>query len=83
MYNPFNIISSFRLSFLPPLMIYLAAGISGLTNIVGLFLSSGFHRYSSNADVLLNALGEVVASKVKHVLIAAIVRLVAAICCRE
>ena len=37
MYNPFNIISSFRLSFLPPLMIYLAAGISGLTNIVGLF----------------------------------------------
>ncbi len=37
MYNPFNIVSSFRLSFLPPLMIYLAAGISGLTNIVGLF----------------------------------------------
>ena len=37
MYNPFNIISSFRLSFLPPLMIYLAAGVSGLTNIVGLF----------------------------------------------
>ena len=35
MYNPFNIITSFRLSFLPPLMIYLAAGVSGLTNIVG------------------------------------------------
>ena len=27
----------FKLSYLPPLMIYLAAGISGLTGIVGTF----------------------------------------------
>jgi len=27
-----------RLSYLPPLMVYLAAGISGLTGIVGTFL---------------------------------------------
>ena len=29
----------FKLSYLPPLMIYLAAGISGLTGIVGTFFS--------------------------------------------
>ena len=28
-----------RWSYLPPLMVYLAAGISGLTSIVGTFLS--------------------------------------------
>ena len=27
----------FRLSYLPPLMIYVAAGVSGLTGIVGTF----------------------------------------------
>ena len=32
-----KIFGSFRFSFLPPLMIYLAAGVSGLTSIVGLF----------------------------------------------
>ena len=28
----------FRWSYLPPLMIYVAAGVSGLTGIVGIFL---------------------------------------------
>ena len=32
-----SISSQFRLSFLPPLMVYLAAGVSGLTGIVGTF----------------------------------------------
>ena len=33
----FKIFGSFRFSFIPPLMIYLAAGVSGLTSIVGIF----------------------------------------------
>jgi hypothetical protein len=32
-----SLVRSFRLSFLPPLMVYVAAGISGLTGIVGTF----------------------------------------------
>ena len=32
-----SLIRSFRLTFLPPLMVYVAAGISGLTSIVGTF----------------------------------------------
>ncbi len=32
-----SLLRSFRLSFLPPLMVYVAAGISGLTSIVGTF----------------------------------------------
>ena len=36
--NNFNkFFGSFKFSFVPPLMIYLAAGVSGITNIVGLF----------------------------------------------
>ena len=36
--NNFNkVFGSFKFSFIPPLMIYLAAGVSGITNIVGLF----------------------------------------------
>ena len=30
----------FKLSYLPPLMIYVAAGVSGLTGIVGTFFGS-------------------------------------------
>ena len=32
-----RLFASFRISFLPPLMVYVAAGISGLTGIVGTF----------------------------------------------
>ena len=32
-----SLVKSFRLSYLPPLMVYVAAGISGLTGIVGTF----------------------------------------------
>lgn len=35
--QPVSLTRSFRLSFLPPLMVYVAAGISGLTGIVGTF----------------------------------------------
>ena len=34
---PFHLIRRMRLSYLPPLMVYLAAGVSGLTGIVGTF----------------------------------------------
>lgn len=34
---PFHLICRMRLSYLPPLMVYLAAGVSGLTGIVGTF----------------------------------------------
>ena len=37
MNNFIKIFGSFKFSFVPPLMIYLAAGVSGITNIVGLF----------------------------------------------
>src|SRR5574341_916936 len=35
--NVFELGRELRLSFLPPLMVYLAAGVSGLTGIVGTF----------------------------------------------
>ena len=35
--NVFELGRELRLSYLPPLMVYLAAGISGLTGIVGTF----------------------------------------------
>jgi len=35
--NSLSLLRSFRLSFLPPLMVYMAAGIQGLTGIVGTF----------------------------------------------
>ena len=37
MKNFYKIFGSFRFSFVPPLMIYLAAGVAGITNIVGIF----------------------------------------------
>ena len=38
LYDAFiGLLQSLRLSYLPPLMVYLAAGISGLTAIVGTF----------------------------------------------
>lgn len=45
-----------RLSYLPPLMVYVAAGISGLTSIVGTFYVKektwAFRRISSHAGIL-------------------------------
>lgn len=35
--NSLSLLRSFRLSYMPPLMVYVAAGISGLTGIVGTF----------------------------------------------
>ncbi len=35
--NTPSLIASFRLTFMPPLMVYVAAGISGLTGIAGTF----------------------------------------------
>ena len=35
--NIISIVSDFKISYLPPLMVYMAAGISGLTAIVGTF----------------------------------------------
>ena len=51
---------SFRFSYLPPLMIYVAAGISGLTGIVGVFLLNKFtntndRRYGSCWKIKVNA----------------------------
>jgi len=43
-----------RLSYLPPLMVYLAAGISGLTNIVGTFFVKDYLGLSAE---VLAALG--------------------------
>ena len=37
----------FKLSYLPPLMIYLAAGISGLTGIVGTFFVKDYLNLSA------------------------------------
>src|SRR3970040_465481 len=45
---------SFRFSFLPPLMVYLAAGISGLTGIVGVFFVKDYLGLSAE---FLAALG--------------------------
>ena len=38
-----------RLSFLPPLMVYMAYGISGLTSIVGVFSSRNTWIYPPNS----------------------------------
>ncbi|MGY9027618.1 MAG: hypothetical protein ACKVIT_07165 [Candidatus Puniceispirillales bacterium] len=49
-----KIFGSFKLSFIPPLMIYLAAGISGITSIVGLFFVK---EYLDLSAVFLAGLG--------------------------
>jgi len=49
-----NIIGNFRFSFIPPLMIYLAAGVSGITNIVGVFFVK---EYLDLSAVFLAGLG--------------------------
>ena len=43
----FKIFGSFRFSFIPPLMIYLAAGVSGLTSIVGIFFVKEYLELSA------------------------------------
>ena len=53
--NNFNkIFGSFKFSFIPPLMIYLAAGVSGITNIVGLFFVK---EYLDLSAIFLAGLG--------------------------
>ena len=53
--NIFNkIFGSFEFSFVPPLMIYLAAGVSGITNIVGLFFVK---EYLDLSAIFLAGLG--------------------------
>ena len=47
-------IGNFRFSFIPPLMIYLAAGVSGITNIVGVFFVK---EYLDLSAVFLAGLG--------------------------
>ncbi|MBL8376491.1 MAG: hypothetical protein JNM79_01320 [Burkholderiales bacterium] len=49
-----SLLSSFRLSYLPPLMVYVAAGISGLTGIVGTFFVKEYLGLSAS---FLAALG--------------------------
>ncbi len=48
-----SISSQFRLSFLPPLMVYLAAGISGLTGIVGTFFVKDYLGLSAEFLAML------------------------------
>ena len=50
----YKIFGSFKFSFVPPLMIYLAAGVSGITNIVGLFFVK---EYLDLSAVFLAGLG--------------------------
>ncbi len=52
--NIFELGRQFRLSYLPPLMVYLAAGISGLTGIVGTFFVKDYLGLSA---AFLAALG--------------------------
>jgi hypothetical protein len=54
MNNMNKIFGSFKFSFVPPLMIYLAAGVSGITNIVGLFFVK---EYLDLSAVFLAGLG--------------------------
>ena len=54
MNNFYKIFGSFKFSFVPPLMIYLAAGVSGITNIVGLFFVK---EYLDLSAVFLAGLG--------------------------
>ena len=42
-----DLVRSFRFSYLPPLMIYVAAGISGLTGIVGVFFIKDYLNLSA------------------------------------
>jgi hypothetical protein len=48
-----SISSQFRLSFLPPLMVYLAAGVSGLTGIVGTFFVKDYLGLSAEFLAML------------------------------
>ena len=43
----FDLGRQFKLSYLPPLMIYVAAGISGLTGIVGTFFVKDYLNLSA------------------------------------
>ena len=52
--NSLSLLRSLRLSYLPPLMVYLAAGIQGLTGIVGTFF---IKEYLSLSAEFLAALG--------------------------
>lgn len=52
--NIFDLAREFRLSYLPPLMVYMAAGISGLTGIVGTFFVKDYLGLSA---AFLAALG--------------------------
>ena len=54
MNNLNKIFGSFKFSFIPPLMIYLAAGVSGITNIVGLFFVK---EYLDLSAIFLAGLG--------------------------
>ena len=48
-----SISGQFRLSFLPPLMVYLAAGVSGLTGIVGTFFVKDYLGLSAEFLAML------------------------------
>ena len=48
-----SISSQFRLSYLPPLMVYLAAGVSGLTGIVGTFFVKDYLGLSAEFLAML------------------------------
>ena len=52
--NILELVREFRLSYLPPLMVYMAAGISGLTGIVGTFFVK---EYLGLSAAFLAALG--------------------------
>ncbi|MBA2484661.1 MAG: hypothetical protein H0V35_00915, partial [Nitrospira sp.] len=52
--NILELAREFRLSYLPPLMVYMAAGISGLTGIVGTFFVKDYLGLSA---AFLAALG--------------------------
>ena len=47
MYKRQDLPKQFRLSYLPPLLVYLAAGISGLTSIVGTFFIKDYLNLSA------------------------------------
>lgn len=50
----YKIFGTFKFSFIPPLLIYLAAGVSGITNIVGVFFVK---EYLDLSAVFLAGLG--------------------------
>ena len=49
--NIFELGREMRLSYLPPLMVYMAAGISGLTAIVGTFFVKDYLGLSASFDI--------------------------------